>query len=247
MKSLIDQRQALFSLTVLASFVLVACEDQNSSANARLLKLSNAIQTALQKHDPSTSQTIASLDEAFAPVERIPVDCSKSEAAGRIIRGEVICSGLTIADLRKRPWGSVLMRVVKLNGLEVPWFDSASNLDYASASKAGFVTKSITNARQIVTCCRIYSSDHDGRYPPSLDELIKEKIIDDFKLLHCPLLHDDSQTGYEYFGAGMKVTDDGAKILLISKAMMDGKRIIAFNDCRVVFAVPPADGIVLQK
>ena len=68
---------------------------------------------------------------------------------------------------------------------------------------AGFVqdkwlqSRSSANARTIITACKQYAGQHNGSYPPDLATLIKEKIIADEKPLHCPMLEDDTQTGYE--------------------------------------------------
>lgn len=113
------------------------------------------------------------------------------------------------------------------------------DIGLASVAQKELVTKSISNARQIMTGLRLYSSDHHGEYPSSLNELDsylgKEGMNCDF---HCPLLQDGSQIGYEYFGVGMTDSDSGDKIVLMSKKVLEGKRVVVHNDCRVEFEVP---------
>ena len=89
----------------------------------------------------------------------------------------------------------------------------------------------MSNAKQIVTACKIYAADHDGNYPPDLDALQKESILVDDKVLTCPLLKDDTQIGYEYYGAGVKDSDAPDKVILVSKAVTEkGERVIVYND-----------------
>lgn len=112
---------------------------------------------------------------------------------------------------------------VVLAALAVPTF--------AKVQEKSLVVKSINNARQIVIACKLYASDHNGNYPGDLNELVKTGGISDDKILHDPLLHDDTQIGYEYFGAGMKDSDPPDKVLLMSKsADSRGKKVVAHND-----------------
>lgn len=92
-------------------------------------------------------------------------------------------------------------------------------------------SRSKANVRSIVAVCRLYAESHDGSYPPDLATLIKEKIIEDERPLHCPLLHDDTQIGYEYYAAGVKQTDAPDKVIIISKAANEaGQRVVGYND-----------------
>ena len=111
---------------------------------------------------------------------------------------------------------------------------------------AGFVqdkwlqSRSSANARTIVTACKQYAGQHNGSYPPDLATLIKEKIIADEKPLHCPMLKDDTQTGYEYYAAGVKQTDAPDKVIVISKgAGRSGERVVGYNDGSVKVTVVP--------
>lgn len=102
---------------------------------------------------------------------------------------------------------------------------------FAMVQQKAIEAKSMANARQIVVSCRQYAGDHDGRYPPDLETLVNEGIITDDRILRCPLLKDDTQIGYHYFGAGMRDTDAADKVILISKAANRiGRRVVVFND-----------------
>lgn len=47
----------------------------------------------------------------------------------------------------------------------------------STISEKAYITTLISNARQIVLALKIYASDHEGRYPETLEELVAEKII----------------------------------------------------------------------
>ena len=100
--------------------------------------------------------------------------------------------------------------------------------------------QSASNARQIIAACKLYAGDHGGSYPPDLQTLQKDGIITDDRILHCPILHDDTQIGYRYYGAGLKDTDPPDKVVVISLAAgRDGKRVVGHNDGSVETIVVP--------
>jgi len=92
------------------------------------------------------------------------------------------------------------------------------------------MAKSMSNAKQIITGCKIYAADHEGKYPNDLTDLKKENIISEPKVFQDPLLKDGSEIGYEYLGAGMKDSDAPDKVVLKSKGTSMGKRIIGLNN-----------------
>lgn len=111
---------------------------------------------------------------------------------------------------------------------------------------AGFIqdkwlqSRCSANARTIITACKQYAGQHNGSYPPDLATLISDKIIADEKPLHCPMLKDDTQTGYEYYAAGVKQTDAPDKVIVISKAAgRSGERVVGYNDGAVKVMVVP--------
>ena len=111
---------------------------------------------------------------------------------------------------------------------------------FNSVQQKAIEAKSKSNVQQIILLCKVYANDHDGSYPPTLETLVKEGLLPDEKILHCPMLKDDTQIGYEYFGAGTKDSADAEKVIVISKAAnSSGKRVIGYNDGSVnVMEVP---------
>ncbi len=106
-------------------------------------------------------------------------------------------------------------------------------------------SKSKANAGLIIGACKKFAAAHDGSYPPDLATLVTDKIIADEQPLHCPLLHDDTRIGYDYYAAGVKQTDPPQKVIVISKAATPaGMRVVGYNDGSVkmeaVPELPPA-------
>lgn len=96
----------------------------------------------------------------------------------------------------------VITIIAILASLAVPTF--------GRIQERGNITKGISNARQIITALRIYSSDHGGNYPDvdtAVDsgtsngvfrELFKEQILDNEIVFGCPvsrLGNPDGKTG----------------------------------------------------
>lgn len=99
---------------------------------------------------------------------------------------------------------------------------------------------SVTNAQSIVFSCQQYANKHDGLFPENLEVLVAEKYIKDPGILIDPLLKDDSQTGYEYLGEGMKLSDPGDAIVLKGKSHFNNMRLVARKDGTVTFVASPA-------
>lgn len=100
--------------------------------------------------------------------------------------------------------------------------------------------KSMANARQVVLSCKMWASDHGGKYPPDLETLVQDGVITDDSILRCPILKDDTQIGYRYYGAGLTDSDPGDKAVLIGKAAnRKGERVVAFNNSSVEMKVIP--------
>ncbi len=146
---------------------------------------------------------------------------ARINASGGTIGG----AGMALAGLIMGYIGFFLIGFSVLAALALPAFNGIQ--------QRAMLTKSISNARQIVLACKIYASDHEGKYPGDLDVLIKEGILSDERVLHDPLSKDASAIGYDYLGAGMKDNDPPDKILLQSKSLSMGKRVIGYNDASV--------------
>lgn len=100
--------------------------------------------------------------------------------------------------------------------------------------------KSANNVRMLLLACRQYASDHNGHYPPDLESLEKEGLIEDPRVFHCPVLNDDSQIGYRYYGGGLTENHPPDKVVIISiAASRGGKRVVGHNDGSVeIISVP---------
>ena len=166
----------------------------------------------------------------------LPAVICGHKSLGKMKRGEVSDSGrgMAIAGLIMG-YISVAMTVIMIPimiAIAVPTFNSVQ--------EKAIETKSINQVRQIILGCKQYALDHDGSYPPDLETLVTDGIITDEKILHCPMLKDDTQIGYEYFGAGAKDSAAADKVIVISKAANRvGKRVIGYNDTSVnVMEVP---------
>lgn len=166
----------------------------------------------------------------------LPAVICGHKSLGKMKRGEVSDSGrgMAIAGLIMG-YISVAMTVIMIPimfAIAVPTFNSVQ--------EKAIETKSSNQVRQIIFGCKQYALDHDGSYPPDLETLVTDGIITDEKILHCPMLKDDTQIGYEYFGAGAKDSAAADKVIVISKAANRvGKRVIGYNDASVnVMEVP---------
>lgn len=101
--------------------------------------------------------------------------------------------------------------------------------------------KVVNNAKQIVIGMKQYSSDHDGKYPASLDMLFDEQILTDRRLLTFPTRMNVPGQGWEYPGADHTDTDPGSVVILRSKKADRMKKIIvARNDGSVTVERVPA-------
>ena len=168
----------------------------------------------------------------------IPAIICGHKALGKMKRGEVSDSGrgMAIAGLIMGyimfilPVGITVVAIVA--GAAVPVFNSVQ--------EKAIEIKSSSQVQQILLLCKQYAGNHDGSYPPDLETLVTDGIITDEKILHCPILKDDTQIGYEYFGAGAKDIAAPDKVIIISKAAnRSGKRVIGYNDGSVnVMEVP---------
>ncbi|WP_063768922.1 DUF4190 domain-containing protein [Verrucomicrobium sp. BvORR034] len=111
---------------------------------------------------------------------------------------------------------------------------------FSRIQERGNITKSISNVRQLVTACKIYASDHNGKYPANLEELVTDGVLEQASyesLLRCPL--STEYPGYEYLGAGQNDGDNPEAPLFISKAEIRGKRVVGRRNTSTDFSIPP--------
>lgn len=136
--------------------------------------------------------------------------------------GAVGGRGIAIAGLVTSYFGFLIVGVAMLAAIALPAF--------AMVRERGQQTQTVNHAKQIVLACKIYAQDHDGKFPDDLETLLKEGLITD-DVLRDPLLHDDSQVGYVYDGAGRKETDQANSVIVRSKASDSrGRRVVARID-----------------
>lgn len=136
--------------------------------------------------------------------------------------GAIGGKGFAITGLVMSYCGFLLIGLSVLAGLAFPTF--------ARIQEKGMQTKSISHAKQIVVACRLYASDHAGKLPDDLESLLKAELIPEV-VLRDPLLHDNTQIGYEYYGAGMKDTDQPDTVILKSKSSDSrGRGVVARMD-----------------
>jgi hypothetical protein len=156
---------------------------------------------------------------------------------GHIARSEIRRSngrlegaGMALAGLIM---GYLLFAVVPLAivaGIALPVF--------AEVQLRGSETKSLSNAKQIATACKLYAVDNSGAYPSKLDQLVPD-YLPDRSLFASPLSPGESMAYYYYGG---KDTDPAENVLLMSKFKdRRGKRIIIHSDTSGIVALPPAN------
>lgn len=166
----------------------------------------------------------------------IPAVICGHKALGKMKRGEVSDSGRGMAVA-----GLILgYLTIAMSVLVIPIMAAIAVPTFNSVQERATEIKSTSQVQQLILLCKQYAVDHEGNYPPDLETLVKEGILTDEKLLHCPILKDDTQIGYEYFGAGAKDSAAPDKVILISKAAnRTGKRVVGYNDGSVnVMDVP---------
>ncbi len=113
-----------------------------------------------------------------------------------------------------------------------------------ASSEQMHATLSINHVKQLCIAAKLWAGDHKGSFPDTLEQIMtKEYIGTDPKVVHCPLLQDDTQIGYVYLGKGLKDSVKGETILFMSKwTGAGGRRVIGRADIAALMAVPkPGD------
>lgn len=143
------------------------------------------------------------------------------KSAGALKGGGMAVTGLVTGYIMI----AALPIIAILASLAVPAFNSIQ--------KQALQIKSVNNARQLVLGMKMYASDHEGNFPPSLETLYEEKILEDRRLLEEPATHGKTtgEQAWEYRGAGLKDSADASTVVLISrKADRRGERVVAHLD-----------------
>ena len=141
---------------------------------------------------------------------------------GRIKRsaGSKVGRGMAVAGLITGYLGICVFLLAILAGIALPIFNAVQ--------EKGLAAKSLAGAKQVGSACKNYAIDHQGNFPPTLDDLVP-KYLSDKKLLVCPLGKGTPESGEDYFGG--KDSDANSKILLSSKATTrNHERIVVHVD-----------------
>lgn len=144
---------------------------------------------------------------------------AKIKASGGKIGG----GGLAVAGLVTGYLGFVFIFLAVLAAIAIPAF--------SGVQARGNQMKALSNAKQIVMGMKMYAANHDGKYPPTLEVLFDEKILEERRLLEFPPDMNVPGQGWEYLGAGHTDYDPGNLVILRSKKPdRTRKIIIARND-----------------
>lgn len=99
---------------------------------------------------------------------------------------------------------------------------------FSSVQDKAAATKCLSEAKQIGLACKLYAGDHDGNYPPTLEQLTPTYLADDH-LLAGLKKKDEAAQGYEYFGG--KDSDPPKTVLLRSRGATDQhQRVTVYSD-----------------
>ena len=178
------------------------------------------------------SLVLGMLSFALWLLTAIPAIVCGHLALGRIKRSDGTLSGRGLAIAGLVLGYSMIMMLPILAGLAVPVF--------MGVQQKAQQMQSVNNLRQVVIVLKTYASDHNGKYPATLEPLVKDGSLADPKLLQYPPFKGWSpETGYEYLGAQLTDASPGNPVLLRSRSHGPrGQRIIAHNDGSVSIETP---------
>jgi hypothetical protein len=139
---------------------------------------------------------------------------SKIKQAGGMLSGKgMAITGLVLGYL------SILVIPAILAAIALPVFNTVQQ-----KAKA---TQSLSNAKQIALACRLYAADNDGKFPPTLQDLVPT-YIQSQKIFSDPMDPTHAPIGYDYFGG--KDSDPPDTVLLRSKVALHGMRVVVYSD-----------------
>jgi DNA-directed RNA polymerase subunit RPC12/RpoP len=99
---------------------------------------------------------------------------------------------------------------------------------FSQVQERGKATKSLSNGKQIVTACKLYAIDNNGKYPPNLDVLVPDYIVD--KSTFISPFKPEEPVGYKYT-PGHTDTEDPKIIVLEDKFSPEkGMRVVVHLD-----------------
>lgn len=134
-------------------------------------------------------------------------------------QGRETGGGMAIAGLITGYLSFVLVTLSFLAGLALPVFSEVKD--------RGELTKTLSNAKQIGTACRIYAVDHQGRFPVKLEELVPDYLPDP-TILDCRYPDPKNPVPYVYFGGSEN--DPPRKVLIASPKVANKGRVFVYVD-----------------
>ena len=143
-------------------------------------------------------------------------------AQGKIGRsaGRLTGGGMAIAGLVTGYLGLVMLLLSPLlAGIALPVF--------GEVKERGMQTKALSEAKQVGTACKIYATDHDGKFPAKLEDLVPD-YLPDATLLGCKYPDPKNPVPWEYSGGSEK--DEPTKVLLASPAVEKKGRVFIYVD-----------------
>jgi len=139
--------------------------------------------------------------------------------------GRLAGSGMAIAGLVTGYVMSLIFLVAAVAifaGMALPVF--------AAVQDRALQTKALAQLKQVGVGCQAYANDHDGKFPPKLDELVP-RYVPDAALLLCPYPDKKAPKPFEYFGGS--TADPADQILAASPAVERKGRIFLYMDSSV--------------
>jgi type II secretory pathway pseudopilin PulG len=92
-------------------------------------------------------------------------------------------------------------------------------------------TDVMRDARTIMMALKVYASEHDGKYPDSLQTLVDQGMLTSERALNSSVPEWVGKPGWKYFGAGLGPADHFSKIILESRSRdIEGRGIQVTND-----------------
>lgn len=109
---------------------------------------------------------------------------------------------------------------------QMGWLFRTDGLVYNAS--VGRITGVLSNAKQVMVCIRMYSSDHEERFPMTLEELTP-KYTGDRRIFFALLEASEPPERFIYIPGG-KETDPEDNIVLISPRPIFGSRVIGLTN-----------------
>lgn len=128
--------------------------------------------------------------------------------------------GMAIAGLIMGYLGFCITGLAILAALAVPAFNSVQI--------KGNQMKLVSNARQIVLASKMYANDHNGQFPPDIETLFTEGILNERerRLLDFPGTTNVAGQGWDYRGAGLTDAAEPRTLILVTKKPVGRKEFI---------------------